>query len=236
MLRSLLKNSAIKYSDIFFNTSSLIATMLITSALGFAYWWVAARLYSPEAVGLASAATSAMMLLSTLFLLGQGTLLLTELPRNKGLEGSLISASLLLVGISTLIASLLFALLAPYISPQLAALGTTPQSILLFALGASLASITVLLDQAVIGLLQGGIQLWRNTAFSTCKTGVSCYRSTLSSTNKRHESLYNLDHWQCHLPLSHSHLSHTQEKMLAQLLQTTVEYDAPFRSSITPAS
>src|SRR5262249_47132420 len=143
--------------------------MLITSGLGFAYWWVAARFYATEAVGLASAATSAMMLLSTLFLLGQGTLLLTELPRNKGLEGSLISASLLVVGISTLVASVLLALLAPVISPQLAALGATPQSILLFAIGASLAGVTVILDQAVIGLLLGGIQLWRNTLFSLVK-------------------------------------------------------------------
>jgi O-antigen/teichoic acid export membrane protein len=158
-----------KNSDILFNTSSLIATTLVTSGLGFAYWWVAARFYSPEAVGLASAATSAMMLLATFFLLGQGTLLLTELPRNKGLEGSLISASTLVVGISSLMAGILFALLAPYISPQLAALGTAPQSILLFAVGASLTGITMLLDQAVIGLLQGGIQLWRNTAFSLAK-------------------------------------------------------------------
>ncbi len=158
-----------KNSDILFNTSSLIATTLVTSGFGFAYWWVAARFYSPEAVGLASAATSAMMLLSTFFLLGQGTLLLTELPRNKGLEGPLISASTLVVGISSLVASILFALLTPYISPQLAALGTTLQSILLFAVGTSLAGITLLLDQAVIGLLQGGIQLWRNTSFSLAK-------------------------------------------------------------------
>jgi len=167
MLRALLKNS-----DILFNTGSLIATMLITSALGFAYWWVAARLYPAEAVGLASAATSAMMLLSTLFLLGQGTLLLTELPRNKGQEGTLISASLLLVGTSTLLASLLFAFLAPYISPQLAALGTTPQNILLFAIGASFASITLILDQAVIALLQGSIQLWRNASFALVKLAL----------------------------------------------------------------
>ncbi len=158
-----------KNSDILFNTGSLIATMLVTSALGFAYWWVSARFYAPEAVGLASAATSAMMLLSTLFLFGQGTLLLTELPRNKGREGSLISTSVLVVGTSTLVASMLFALLAPYISPQLAALGTTPQSILLFAVGASLAGVTVILDQAVIGLLQGRIQLWRNTLFAIVK-------------------------------------------------------------------
>jgi O-antigen/teichoic acid export membrane protein len=158
-----------KNSDILFNTGSLVATMLVTSVLGFAYWLVAARFYSPDSVGLASAATSAMMLLSTFFLLGQGTVLLTEIPRNKGLEGPIISTSLLLVSIATLVASIVFAVLAPYISPQLGSLGATPQNVLLFAVGACLASITVILDQAVIALLQGGIQLWRNTLFAVTK-------------------------------------------------------------------
>jgi O-antigen/teichoic acid export membrane protein len=158
-----------KNSDILFNTGSLVATMLVTSVLGFAYWLVADRFYSLDSVGLASAATSAMMLLSTLFMLGQGTVLLTEVPRNKGQEGPLVSASLLLVGVSTLVASIVFAVLAPIISPQLASLGATPQNILLFAIGACLAGITVILDQVVIALLQGGIQLWRNTIFAVMK-------------------------------------------------------------------
>ncbi len=158
-----------KNSDILFNTGSLVATMLVTSVLGFAYWLVADRFYSLDSVGLASAATSAMMLLSTLFLLGQGTVLLTEIPRNKGQEGPLVSASLLLVGVSTFVASIGFALLAPILSPQLSSLGATPQNVLLFAVGATLAGVTVILDQVVIALLQGGIQLWRNTIFAVMK-------------------------------------------------------------------
>ena len=180
-----------KNSDILFNTGSLIGTMLVTSVLGFAYWLVAARFYPPDSVGLASAATSAMMLLSTCFLLGQGTVLLTEIPRHRDLAGSLVSTSLLLVGVSTLVASIVFAVLAAHISPQLGPLGETPQNALLFAVGTCLAAMTVILDQAVIALLKGGIQLWRNTVFATIKlvllvlaaqylqqtTGMSIYTS-----------------------------------------------------------
>ncbi|HEY4382993.1 MAG TPA: hypothetical protein VGN34_00765, partial [Ktedonobacteraceae bacterium] len=41
--------------------------------------------------------------------------------------------------------------------------------ILLFALGVSLTSITLVLDQAMIGLLLGGVQLWRNFLFALSK-------------------------------------------------------------------
>src|SRR5260370_17983866 len=66
------------------NTASLVCTNLITSALGFVYWWLAARLFSPEAVGLVSAAISAMALLPTTSLLGFGSLLIGYLPQRPG--------------------------------------------------------------------------------------------------------------------------------------------------------
>src|SRR5450755_2457620 len=65
------------------NTGALLCTTLVTSALGFVYWWLAARLFSPEAVGLASASISAMTLLSTISLVGLGSLLINELPRQQ---------------------------------------------------------------------------------------------------------------------------------------------------------
>lgn len=158
-----------KNTDLLFNTSSLVMTMLVTSTLGFAFWWVAAHFYSSDSVGLASAATSAMILLTGFSMLGQGTVLLTEIPRNRELAGSLVSASLIVVTVCTLVLSIGFAVLAPYLSPELGSLGATLQNVLLFALGVCLATITVLLDQVVIALLQGGIQLWRNTLFSIMK-------------------------------------------------------------------
>src|SRR5579864_3579031 len=79
------------------NAGSLIGTTAVTSGLGFVYWWVAARQYAPEAVGLASATVSTMLLLGSISMLGLGTLLITELPRQPGREVSLISTGFIVV-------------------------------------------------------------------------------------------------------------------------------------------
>lgn len=151
------------------NAASLVGSTGVTSILGFAYWWLAARQFSLAAVGFASAAISAMTLLATFGLLGMGTLLVGELSRQKGREASLISTALLVVGGVGLGLGCLFAVLAPFVSASLQGLGVDFGSIMLFALGVSFTAITVVLDQALIGLLQGGLQLWRNTLFAGVK-------------------------------------------------------------------
>src|SRR5947209_7050810 len=131
------------------NSGSLIGTTFITSALGFVYWWLAARMFSPEAVGLASAAVSAMMLLATISLLGLGTLLIGELPRQPGKERSLISTMLIVVGVAGGIAGVGFVILTTLVSQDLQSLKSSPASIAIFAAGVSLTSVTLVLDQAL---------------------------------------------------------------------------------------
>lgn len=157
---------------LFFNAGSLVATTAVTSALGFAYWWLAARLFPPEAVGLASAAVSAMMLLSAIGVLGLGTLLIGELPRQPGREGAIIMASLLVAGIASTILSVLFALAAPFLSPELTPFSSSAGNILFFASGVVFTALTVVIDQALIGLLRGGLQLGRNVFFAVAKLGI----------------------------------------------------------------
>lgn len=178
-----------KNKAILFNTGSLIGTMVVTSLLGFAYWWVAARLFRPEAVGLASAATSTMMLISSFCMMGLGTLLITEIPRNKGNEGPLISTALLLVGGVGFVAGVIFALLAPFISPALRPIGAGIQNIVLFGASISITVITIVVDQAVIGLLQGGLQFWRNTIFSIVKL-IALYLLAIWLNDKIGMSIY----------------------------------------------
>src|SRR5437879_9806702 len=81
-----------------FNAASFVGTFIVKSGFGFAFWWIAARQFSPQSVGLASAAISAMTLLGTFCMLGLGTLLIRELPRQPGKAVTLISSALLLVG------------------------------------------------------------------------------------------------------------------------------------------
>ncbi len=151
------------------NAGSLIGTTLITGVLGFAYWWVAARQFQPAVVGLASASVSVMMLLGPVCVLGLGTLLIGELPRRPGKEASLISAALILVGVVGGLGGVLFALIAPFMSPAFLPLRASVSSILIFSSGVSLASITIVLDQALIGLLYGELQFWRNAIFAATK-------------------------------------------------------------------
>jgi len=157
---------------LFMNAGSLVATTAVTSALGFAYWWLAARLFSPDAVGFASASISAMMLLGAVGVLGLGTLLIGELPRQPGKAGSILMAALVIAGIASAALGTLFALAAPRLSPELAPLSANPTSILVFAAGVAFTAVTLIIDQALIGLLRGGLQLGRNTLFSLVKLAL----------------------------------------------------------------
>ena len=147
----------------------MVGTTILTSILGFAYWWVAARQFSPETVGFASAAISAMLLLGNICILGLGTLLIGELPRHRGKEASLIIGALLIVGGLGGGVGVLFAFVAPAISPAFQILRANLGDIALFAIGVALTAITLVLDQALIGLLRGDWQFWRNTLFAATK-------------------------------------------------------------------
>ena len=154
------------------NAGSIFGTMIVTSGLGYVFWWVAARFFQPEDVGLASAAISAMMLLGTIGVLGLGYLLIGELPQRPENGGSLISPALVITGLASLVLGTGFAFLAPYISHDLAVLASSPQIVGLFAAGVVLTGLNNLLDQAVVGLLRAQVQLWRNGIFAALKLGV----------------------------------------------------------------
>jgi O-antigen/teichoic acid export membrane protein len=151
------------------NTGSLVGTTAVTSVLGFVYWWAAARQFPLESVGLASAAISAMMLLGGFCVLGLGTLLITELPRQPEQAASLVSTALLVVGGAGIIAGAAFALVAPYISASFLPLRANVLAVITFAAGVGLTSVTLVLDQALVGLLRGSTQLWRNSLFAVSK-------------------------------------------------------------------
>src|SRR5690242_15077608 len=79
-------------------SAAQVGATAVTSALGFVFWWAAARFFAPEIVGFSAAATSAMMLLGTLSVSGLGTMLIKELPSHPRQSGPLILSSALLAG------------------------------------------------------------------------------------------------------------------------------------------
>jgi len=151
------------------NSISMFGTAVVTALLGAAYWLVAARSFSETAVGIGSAAVSAMTLLGFLATVGLGTLLMGELPRLTEARRGLINAALAVSAGIGAVLGLAFALLAPLASSNLDPLSSSAVAIFVFTLGTALTGAAVVLDQAMIGLLRGGLQLTRNIAFSTIK-------------------------------------------------------------------
>jgi O-antigen/teichoic acid export membrane protein len=156
-------------SALLVNAASLVSTTAVTSVLGFAYWWVAARFLRAQVVGMASAAISAMSLLGMISTLGLGTLLIGELARQTGRAFSLIGGALLLVlGVGCVVGGF-FVLATPQFSSELTFLSDSAGVAAFFALSVGLTAVTLVLDQALIGLLQGPLQLERNTWFALTK-------------------------------------------------------------------
>jgi O-antigen/teichoic acid export membrane protein len=151
------------------NAGSMMSTVLVTALLGAAFWLVAARQFTPEAVGVGSAAIAAMTLLGYLATVGLGTLLMGELPRRERDHRGLLNAALAVSGAVGIALGVGFALAAPLLSSELGPLSETWVAVLVFAVGVGLTGLAVVLDQALIGLLRGGLQLNRNVVFSLVK-------------------------------------------------------------------
>ena len=154
---------------IFRNAVALVGTQAVTSVLGFAYWWLAARWFVASAVGVASATVSAMTLLATVGMLGLGALLIGHLPRNRQRAPQLVTTSVLIAGGASALLGVLFALAAPLVSHEIGSLGGRVDHLAIFAVGAALTGMSLVLDQAAVGVMRSSLQFWRNTIFSVVK-------------------------------------------------------------------
>jgi O-antigen/teichoic acid export membrane protein len=157
-----------RHRDLLENASTLIATTGVTAVLGFAYWAFAARLFSQREVGYGSAAVSAMTLLGTIGMLGMGTVLIGELPRRRQ-RGGLVSAALIASAVGSLVLGFTFVVAAPHVSERFDYVSSTLSQAGLFVFGVILTGVSLVFDQATIGLLRGGLQLTRNMVFAAVK-------------------------------------------------------------------
>lgn len=154
------------------NASSLMATTVATAGLGYLYWTLAARQFPPAAVGLASASISAMLLLGNIGILGLGTLLMAELPRRPGQARSLLTSAVITAAAVSGGIGVVFAILAPYVSPDFRPLAAGVAPVVLFAVGVSATAAGYVLDQVLMGLLRGHLLFGRNVLFAAAKLGA----------------------------------------------------------------
>ena len=166
---ALAKTTWLRHQDLLRNLLYLLATTGVTSSMGIIYWNVAARFFSQEAVGYATAAISAMTLISSLGIFGLGTLLIGDLPKRHGGWAGLISAAMLTAATGSLILALGFVLAAPHFTTHYYDIDGSVRAASLFCTGVVLTASSAVFDAAAIGLQRGGLQLMRNMTFVIVK-------------------------------------------------------------------
>ncbi len=150
------------------SAAALASTTVVTAGLGFVYWAVAARFFTAAAVGESSTAIAAMNLIAPLTLLGLGTLLIAELPTMSTGRGAMVSTAAVLTGLVASVVAFGCAFALPGDFLGLPGIGT-PVVATVFAAAVATQSIGLLLDQALLSLFGGGIQLRRNAVQAVVK-------------------------------------------------------------------
>jgi O-antigen/teichoic acid export membrane protein len=155
---------------VLFNASAVMGTRLIQAFSGIAFWWLAARTFIPEQIALAGAMLTAMELVSKVAVLGINTLLAGEVHHQPNRRAVLISTGLLLSALSGGLLALVFGALAPQVIQNLQPLASEGlPGLVIFVVGVAVATVMITLEDVLIGLLLGGMQVLRGTVFALAR-------------------------------------------------------------------
>jgi len=164
------------------NSLYLILSSGLQAALGFAFWIIVARLFSPGDVGEASSLISATTVLAFLALLGLNSTFVRYLPTAAD-KDALITAGLVLVAACGAGVALLYLLLTPVLAPRLAFVAHRPLLAASFVLLTAAAAVNLLTDSVFIAarkagynaLMDGGVGGVTKVASSVILVGTGAY-------------------------------------------------------------
>jgi O-antigen/teichoic acid export membrane protein len=154
------------------NSVALVCGRMSTMALGFLSWILAARLYAPAEVGLASGAIAAMMLCVQLGLFGIGPAVIALFPQHQRQPSQLLNTAFSIVCGATLVAAVLFLALASAAFHELSVVGRIPVYALLFVAMTLFGTVGVLFDHISITLRRGDQVLTRNVLNGVVTLGL----------------------------------------------------------------
>ena len=152
------------YSGAFF----LMLANLVNAFFGFVFWIVAARVYSAESVGMASAVISAGNLLIMVSGLGVSYGLLRFLPSSRSVT-KLINSSFCLTGLISVATALIFILGLGLWSPALIFIRDSQFYMLAFLLLVLTTTLAGLIDQSLVAGRKSGFVLVRILLFNSLK-------------------------------------------------------------------
>ncbi len=154
------------------NASYLIVGNGGNALFGFVYWVVAARLYPAADVGLASAAISAMAMLSNFSNLGLPFGVIRFLPGSGEKGKSIINFSITLTVLTTLLISLIFILGLSWWSPKLVSYHNDAVNFSTFVLYTIFTALAVLTDNIFVAERAAIYTMTKNLVFSILKLAL----------------------------------------------------------------
>ena len=141
----------------------------LSALLGFVFWIIAARFYSAETVGVASAIIAAMGLMASFANLGLGHGLIRFLPNAGQKANSLINSSFTINILASLIVSLVFLAGLGFWSPELLFLHDEPLLFSAFAVFTIAFTLKITGEEALIANRRSGFLLIREIILNTIR-------------------------------------------------------------------
>jgi len=144
------------------NAILLILDGAIPAVTGFVFWVVAARLYSTENIGIASAAIAANGLLVGFSLLGLNNALIRFLPTVKDCPADMINSSLTLGGLVAVVAALIFIAGIDIWSPALISIRDNPLFFIIFVIFVPVNLLNSLSEAVFLAQRRSDLILWQD--------------------------------------------------------------------------
>jgi O-antigen/teichoic acid export membrane protein len=151
------------------NAAYLIIGNGIAALLGFVYWGVAARFYTVEEVGLASAAIAAMGMLGSLSTLGLNLGMIRFLPMAGDRRERIINPSLTISALASIAMGVVFILGLNLWSPRLLSIKHDWVYFFLFVVFAVATAGNLIADNVFVAYRRANLTTVRNTVFNSLK-------------------------------------------------------------------
>jgi O-antigen/teichoic acid export membrane protein len=154
------------------NAIYLMLNQVLTGAFGLVFWVVAARLYVADDVGKASAAVSAILLLTLLANLSLDYALVRFLPEATDDSIAMINTCLTVTGLASIAMAVVFLAGLQSWSPALLFLRDKPLYAAAFVIFVAMAAMFIVQDRALIGMRSAGYTLVKGTMFNVLRVGL----------------------------------------------------------------
>lgn len=150
------------------NSIYLMASTTVTAVLGFLFWLLIARLFTPENIGIAVTIIAATALISQLSLLGLKNAIIRYLP-NSSTKNKKINTSNNIIAIVAVVLSVVYILLLPLLSSKLVFLRDNIVFSILFVIFVTSFSLNQLQEGVFIAYRKTKYEFIKNTLWAISK-------------------------------------------------------------------